>query len=60
MVAALDASPECNADPQCVNSRAGLEAMVAANNNGTLNLIKAFAKNLDGGSAGTDRRPAAG
>jgi RND superfamily putative drug exporter len=48
MVAALDASPECNADPQCVNSRAGLEAMVAANNNGTLNLIKAFAKNLDG------------
>jgi len=46
MVTALNASPECNADPQCVNSRAGLAAMVAANNNGTLNSIKAFSKNL--------------
>src|SRR6516165_7047867 len=30
MVTALNASPECNADPQCVNSRAGLAAMLAA------------------------------
>ncbi len=46
MVAALNVSPECNADPQCVSSRQGLAAMVAANNNGTLNSIKIMAKNL--------------
>ncbi|WP_293320758.1 RND family transporter [Mycobacterium sp.] len=47
MVSALNASPECNADPACVKSRAGLAAMVDANNNGTLNVVKRFAKNLD-------------
>ncbi len=46
MLNALNDSPECNADPGCVNSRSGLAAMVAANNDGTLNSIKVMARNL--------------
>jgi putative drug exporter of the RND superfamily len=46
MLTALNDSPECNVDPGCVNSRAGLAAMVAANNDGTLASIKAMARNL--------------
>ena len=46
MVRALNDSPECNADPGCVNSRAGLAALVAANNDGTLTSIKGLAQNL--------------
>lgn len=46
MLTALNDSPECNVDPGCVNSRAGLAAMVAANNDGTLTSIKAMAHNL--------------
>ena len=46
MLVALNDSPECNADPGCVNSRAGLAAMVQANNDGTLNSIKIMARNL--------------
>ncbi len=46
MLTALNDSPECNADPGCVNSRSGLAAMVAANNDGTLNSIKIMARNL--------------
>lgn len=46
MLIALNDSPECNVDPGCANSRAGLAAMVAANNDGTLNSIKIMAHNL--------------
>lgn len=46
MVRALYASPDCNIDPACVNSRAGLAAMVSADDNGTLLSIKAMARNL--------------
>ncbi|OBK27001.1 hypothetical protein A5634_23920 [Mycobacterium asiaticum] len=46
MLRALNNSPDCNIDPGCVNSRAGLAAMVAANDNGTLLSIKAMARNL--------------
>jgi RND superfamily putative drug exporter len=46
MLTSLNDSPECNADPSCVNSRTGLAAMVQANNDGTLNSIKIMAKNL--------------
>jgi putative drug exporter of the RND superfamily len=46
MLTALNDSPECNADPGCVNSRSGLAAMVQANNDGTLNSIKIMAHNL--------------
>ncbi len=46
MLTALNDSPECNTDPGCVNSRAGLAAMVAANNDGTLASIKIMARNL--------------
>ncbi|OBJ90621.1 RND family transporter [Mycobacterium asiaticum] len=46
MLRALYNSPDCNIDPGCVNSRAGLAAMVAADNDGTLVSIKALARNL--------------
>ncbi|GAB7141818.1 RND family transporter [Mycobacterium riyadhense] len=46
MLRALNNSPDCNVDPGCVNSRAGLAAIVAADNNGTLISIKALARNL--------------
>ncbi|MCV7442355.1 RND family transporter [Mycobacterium paraense] len=46
MLVALNNSPDCNADPGCVNSRASLAAMVQANNDGTLNSIKIMAHNL--------------
>ncbi len=46
MLTALNDSPECNTDPGCMNSRAGLAAMVQANNDGTLVSIKALARNL--------------
>ncbi|WP_082958284.1 RND family transporter [Mycobacterium alsense] len=46
MLVALNESPTCNADPGCVNSRAGLAAMVQANNDGTLNSLKIMAHNL--------------
>lgn len=46
MLIALNASPECNTDPGCVASRASLAAVVAANNNGTLNSLKIMASNL--------------
>jgi RND superfamily putative drug exporter len=46
MLASLNDSPECNADPGCVSSRSALAAMVAANNDGTLISIKALSRNL--------------
>ncbi|MEY8016697.1 RND family transporter [Mycobacterium servetii] len=46
MLAALNDSPECNADPGCVQSRAGLAALVAADNDGTLNSLKIMSRNL--------------
>ncbi|OBK96455.1 hypothetical protein A5645_08390 [Mycobacterium asiaticum] len=46
MLRALYNSPDCNIDPGCVSSRAGLAAMVAADNDGTLISIKALARNL--------------
>lgn len=46
MVRALNDSPECNLDPGCVRSRAGLAALVEADNNGTLNSLKIMALNL--------------
>uniref|UniRef100_UPI0038CC17BE MMPL/RND family transporter n=1 Tax=Mycobacterium parmense TaxID=185642 RepID=UPI0038CC17BE len=46
MLVALNDSPECNADPGCVNSRAGLASLVQANNDGTLNSLKIMAANL--------------
>lgn len=46
MLVALNNSPDCNADPGCVSSRASLAAMVQANNDGTLTSIKAMARNL--------------
>jgi len=52
MLTALNDSPECNTDPGCVNSRAGLAAMVEANNNGTLNSIKIMARNLQAAQQG--------
>ena len=46
MVAALNASPVCSADPACAGSRAELQALVAAQNNGTLNSVADLANNL--------------
>ena len=46
MVRVLNASPDCNADPGCVSSRAGLASLVAADNDGTLNSIKVLARNM--------------
>ncbi len=46
MLTALNDSPECGADPGCVNSRASLAAIVAANNDGTLNSLKIMSRNL--------------
>ena len=46
MVAALNASPVCSADPGCANSRRELQALVNASANGTLNSIGDLARNL--------------
>ena len=46
MVAALSASPVCSADPSCARSRSELQALVAAQTNGTLNSIADLARNL--------------
>ncbi len=46
MLRALNDSPECNTDPGCVRSRAGLAALVQADNDGTLNSLKIMAHNL--------------
>ena len=46
MVRVLNASPDCDADPGCVSSRSGLAALVAANNDGTLNSMKSLSRNM--------------
>jgi putative drug exporter of the RND superfamily len=46
MVTALNSSPECNTDPSCQRSRAGLSALVQANNDGTLASIKSLSRNM--------------
>ncbi|BBX61132.1 putative transport protein MmpL12 [Mycobacterium saskatchewanense] len=46
MLTALNNSPDCNADPSCVSSRASLAAIVGANNDGTLNSLKIMSRNL--------------
>ncbi|MFY2861644.1 RND family transporter [Mycobacterium sp. THU-M104] len=46
MLQALNDSPECNADPGCMQSRAGLAALVAADDDGTLNSLKIMSRNL--------------
>ena len=46
MVAGLNASPLCSATPACAGSRAELQALVAAQSNGTLNSIADLANNL--------------
>ncbi|MEE6176576.1 RND family transporter [Mycobacterium sp. 050134] len=46
MLTALNNSPDCNIDPSCVRSRAGLAAIVGANNDGTLNSLKIMSRNL--------------
>jgi RND superfamily putative drug exporter len=46
MLTALNDSPECNTDPSCVSSRASLAAIIAANNDGTLNSLKIMSRNL--------------
>jgi putative drug exporter of the RND superfamily len=46
MLAALNASPICDADAACRNSRAALQELVAAGGNGALNQIGDLARNL--------------
>jgi putative drug exporter of the RND superfamily len=46
MVRALNASPDCDADPGCVSSRAGLASLVTAQNDGTLNSVQGLARNM--------------
>jgi RND superfamily putative drug exporter len=46
IVMALNASPICNADPACASSRAELQALIAAQANGTLDSIADLARNL--------------
>ncbi|MBY0442234.1 MAG: RND family transporter [Mycobacteriaceae bacterium] len=46
LLAALNASPICSADPACVSSRADLQQLVTARNNGTLNSIAGLATSL--------------
>ena len=46
MLTALNASPVCSADPACSSSRAELQALVAAQSNGTLNSLADLARNL--------------
>jgi RND superfamily putative drug exporter len=46
MVRALNASPDCDADPGCVSSRSGLAALVTANNDGTLNSMKSLSRSM--------------
>jgi len=53
MLVALNDSPECNADPGCVQSRAGLAALVAADNDGTLNSLKIMSRNLQSAQKAT-------
>ncbi|WP_372441021.1 MMPL/RND family transporter [Mycolicibacterium mengxianglii] len=43
---ALNASPICNADPRCTRTRAQLQKLVDARNNGTLNQIDQLAQQL--------------
>ena len=46
MLTALNASPVCSADPSCTSSRTELQALVAAQSNGTLNSLADLARNL--------------
>jgi len=46
MLTALNSSPECNTDPGCQRSRAGLAALVQADNDGTLNSIKSLSRSM--------------
>jgi len=46
MLTALNSSPTCNADPSCQNSRAGLAALVQANNSGLLAQIQSMARSM--------------
>ena len=43
---ALNASPICDADPRCVNTRAQLRKLVAARDNGTLDKLNELAEEL--------------
>jgi RND superfamily putative drug exporter len=43
---ALNTSPVCNEDPACASSRGQLQALVNAQNSGSLNSISALAQNL--------------
>ncbi|WP_445169111.1 MMPL/RND family transporter [Mycolicibacterium sp. Dal123E01] len=46
MVLALNVSPECNADPACVNSRSDLQKIVDVSNTPAVHSIEAFARDL--------------
>ncbi|WP_415823481.1 RND family transporter, partial [Mycobacterium basiliense] len=46
IVSALNASPQCNADPACVASRSQLKALVDAQTSGSLNSITALGRTL--------------
>lgn len=46
MVLALNVSPECNADPACVNSRSDLQKIVDVSNTEAVHAIEAFAREL--------------
>jgi RND superfamily putative drug exporter len=46
MINALNVSPICNLDPACVSSRAGLQRLVTAANDGTLEKIAELARQL--------------
>ncbi|MCV7178426.1 MMPL/RND family transporter [Mycolicibacterium sphagni] len=46
MVNALNVSPECNADPACVNSRSDLQKIVDASNTEAVHSIEEFAREL--------------
>jgi putative drug exporter of the RND superfamily len=46
VLTALNASPICNADPSCLNSRKQLERLVAARNDGTLQKVADLSRQL--------------
>jgi putative drug exporter of the RND superfamily len=46
LLRALNTSPVCNADPACASSRGQLQALVDAQNSGSLNSITVLAHNL--------------
>lgn len=46
MASSLNSSPSCSADPSCVSSRSSLNALVTAENDGTLPAIRSFARTL--------------